>query len=278
MRLVAAILIVLGFAVVSGDVVSAASLKIAPQSYESSLQKGEVKKGYIDISNPESTSVRIKLEVQAFRQIDDQGSLEFFDSEQIKAGVKLDFETMTLGPREAYRVYFLLDASKLPSGDVFASLFASTIPADGAGSRQATRVGTLLLLQNGTPPARNATISTFVSKFFQVGDGLSAVIKVTNPAGDKQATGYVPNLTISTAPYGSKNVKGPLVFAGRTRTVNYATTGNYFGPMWFAAQTGDSSKGKLIFAVTGYWRWLAPLLLVLMLVIGSVLIRVKRKK
>jgi hypothetical protein len=276
-RLLYAVLLIAA-TLVSSDAAHAESLKIAPHSYEATIQKSEVKKGYIDVSNPDNTSVRIKLETQAFRQTDDQGSLEFFDSEQLSNGVKLDFQTLTLGPREAYRVYFLLDGSKLPEGDVFGAIFASTVPTTGAGTRQSTRVGTLLMLQNGTPTSRKADISSFATSFLHVGDGLSAKVAIHNPADPKKATGFIPNLTISTAPYGSKNVKGPLIFAGRTRTIDYVQTGNYFGPMWFAATSGESSKGRLILAITGYWQWLAPVLLTLLVVLGLSVRRIFGKK
>lgn len=265
----------LSFAV-APDVSAVSSLKIAPQSYEATLQKAEVKKGYVDVSNPTSETTRVKLEVQAFRQIADDGSLEFYDSEQVSAGVKLDFETMTLAPREAYRVYFLLDGNKLPQGDVFAAIFASTIPDAGPGSAQALRVGTLLILQNGTPSAHVANVVSFSTSWLQMGDGLSSSIVVTNPADPKSSTGFYPNITVSTAPYGSRGVKGPLLFVGRTRTVEYKTPGDYFGPIWFGANIGDSKQGQFIFAVTGYWRWLAPLLLVLLVVGSFIFVRVIR--
>ena len=260
------------------DVAHADSLKIAPHSYEATIQKSEVKKGYIDVSNPSTTSIKIKLETQAFRQIADDGSLEFYDSEQVRAGVKLDFETMTLGPREAYRVYFLLDGNKLPEGDVFGAILASTIPDAGPGSAQSLRVGTLLILQNGTPTAHEANVKSFTTSWLHIGEGLSSTIEVTNPADQKSSTGFFPNITVSTAPYGSRDVKGPLLFAGRTRTVEYKATGDYFGPIWFGANIGDSRQGRFIFAITGYWRWLAPVFIVILLVLGVVLTRLQTSR
>ncbi len=249
---------------------SALGLKIAPLSYEAELGKGEIKKGYVDISNPSSTPVKIKLESQAFRQIDDEGSLEFFDSEQIKQGVKLDFDTITVGAREAYRVYFLLDSAKLASGDNFAAIFASTIPQPGSGSVQAVRVGTLLSIQNGAVDARQGSVTSFVAQWFQVGEGLKAIAKIKNTADPQKATGFYPSIRASTAPYGSRTLKGPLIFAGRTRTVEIKNPGSYFGPVFLGARVGDSSQSALVFAVTGYWRWLAPLLGVAILVVGLV--------
>lgn len=276
-RLVALLLMVCGMSLMVAPQASAVqSLKIAPQSYEATLQKAEVKKGYVDVSNPTSDTIRVKLDVQAFRQIADDGSLEFYESEQVRAGVQLDFDTLTLGPREAYRVYFLLEGNKLPQGDVFAAVFGSVIPDPTAGSAQAIRVGTLLIVQNGTPAAHTANVIDFKTSWLHVGEGLSSSIVVTNPADPKTSTGFYPNITVSTAPYGSRDVKGPLLFAGRTRTVDYMATGNYFGPIWFGANIGDSRQGQFIFAVTGYWRWLAPLLLVLLVVGSFIFVRVIR--
>lgn len=255
----------------------ALGLKIAPHSYDATLAKGEVKKGYVDISNPDSTTVKVNLDVQAFRQIDDDGSLEFFDSEQLEAGIKLDYESFSLGPREAYRVYFLLDGTKLPPGDVFGAIFASTTPDNGAGSQQAVRVGTLLLLQNGTPGSREAEVVSFNSSFLHIGDGLSASFAIKNTADPRSSTGFTPSITVGRAPWGSETVKGPLVFAGRTRSVDYVSKGNYFGPIMLTASVGDNSKGQLVFAITGYWRWLAPVIAGVIAVLVGIAIRLRRR-
>ncbi|MEO5691294.1 MAG: hypothetical protein ABIQ64_03860 [Candidatus Saccharimonadales bacterium] len=263
------------FSVVTFSLPSAAlGLKIAPLSYEAELQKGEIKKGYVDISNPSSSSIKVKLEAQGFRQIDDEGSLEFFASEQIKAGVKLDFETITIGPREAYRVYFLLDSAKLAAGDNFGAIFASTIPVPGNGSTQSVRVGTILTVQNGASDARLGEVTSFVANWLQVGEELSATTTVKNTADPQKATGFYPSIQASTAPYGSRTIKGPLVFAGRTRTVEIQHPGAYFGPVLLGAHVGDSSRTSLVFAVTGYWRWLAPTIALVVIIFTLVYLRV----
>lgn len=252
---------------------SALGLKIAPLSYEAELQKGETKKGFVDISNPYSTPVQVKLEAQAFRQIDDEGSLEFFASEQITQGVRLDYNTITIGAREAYRVYFLLDGTKLGEGDSFAAIFASTVPKAQAGSAQSVRVGTILTIQNGTPVEHRADVVGFVAAWLQTGEGLRATLNVKNPSDPKEATGFYPTIRMATVPYGGRDVEGPLIFAGRTRSVEYSQPGNYFGPLWLSASVNESSKGQLILAVTGYWRWLAPILAVVFLTIIFILRR-----
>lgn len=257
--------------------VGALGLKIAPQKYESQLSSGETKKGFVDISNPESVPVTVDLDVQAFRQIDDEGSLEFFESEQLRAGVQLDYEQLSLGPRESFRVFFLLDGTKLPEGDVFGAILASTTPDDSAGSQQSVRVGTLLLLQNGTPGSREAEVVSFNSSFLHIGDGLTATFAIRNTADPRSSTGFTPSITVGRAPWGSETVKGPLVFAGRTRTVDYRVQGNYFGPIMLTASVGDNSKGQLVFAVTGYWRWLAPVIAGVIAIFIGIAIRLRRR-
>lgn len=256
--------------------VSAQSLKIAPLIYDdATLGKGEVKKGFVDISNPESTKNTVALQVKAFRQIDDEGGLEFYASEQVAAGVKLDFDRVTLEPRGAMRVYFVLDGAKLPQGDVFAAVLASTIPDGTAAAAQSVSVGTLLVIQNGTPSSHQADITSFTTSWLQIGDGLSAAMKLHNPADPKSATGFFPSVRVATQPYGATTVKGPLLFAGRTRSVEYRQNGNYFGPIYLKASVGSSEKGQIVFAVTGYWRWLAPALLVGVTMIALVMRRAR---
>lgn len=246
----------------------ALSLKIAPLEYTAELKKGDVKKGYIDISNPDAKSAKVALSVQAFRQIDNQGSLQFYDSEQLRAGVKLDFDTITLRAGEAMRVYFLLDGTKLPTGDVFGAIMASTVPEKSAGTAQVVSVGTLLMIQNGTPVAHTATIDSLSARWLQIGDAITARFAVTNPEGQKKSTGFSPQITVALRPYQVKGVQGPLLFAGRTRAVDYRQTGDYFGPMLLDVSYENSHQTKLMFVITGYWRWVAPLVAAAALVIG----------
>lgn len=262
--------------------VSAQSLKIAPLIYDdATLGKGEVKKGFVDISNPESTKNTVALQVKAFRQIDDEGGLEFYASEQVAAGVKLDFDRVTLEPRGAMRVYFVLDGAKLPQGDVFAAVLASTIPDGTAAAAQSVSVGTLLVIQNGTPSSHQADITSFTTSWLQIGDGLSAAMKLHNPADPKSATGFFPSVRVAIQPYGATTVKGPLLFAGRTRSVEYRQNGDYFGLIYLKASSGSSEKGQIVFAITGYWRWLAPIIaavVIMILVLGQRVRLVKHKK
>lgn len=260
-----ALVIMGGINLLSTAPAAADSLSIAPLHYKAKLAAGESKKGMVDITNPSAKPVEIQLHVQAFRQIDDNGGLEFYDSAEVAKGVKLDLTSIALGPHEGARIYFILDGNLLPSGDVFAAILANTVSdTSAAGSIPAAEVGTLLLLENGTPPKHHAKISSLNANWLQFGDAITMEMSVTNtdPAGGV-AIGFVPQITFLLKPHGGQTVDGPLLFAGRTRAVDYRHPGDYFGPILLHAEIGGHSQTKLIFAVTGYWRWLAPLLFVL---------------
>ncbi len=268
----ASMLVFLGVATLSllhTSSVSANSLSISPLQYKSKLAIGESKKGFIDVVNPSATEVEIKLKVQAFRQIDDQGGLEFYDNDAVSKGVKLDLTNVKLLPREGVRVYFILDGTVLPNGDVFAAIFASTVSVnDAIVSIPAAQVGTLLLLENGNPTAHNATIKSFDAHWFQLGEAVNSQITINNtdPPGGK-AIGFFPEIKFSLKPYNERTIDGPLLFAGRTRVVDYKQNGDYFGPILVQATVGGQTESRLIFAVTGYWQWLAPLILVTLIAI-----------
>ena len=118
MRLLLAVCCLLVGAFFVAPPVSAASLKVAPLEYRTTLKQGEKKKGFIDVSNPTKETVRVRTSAQAFRQIDDNGSLQFFDNEQVSAGVLLDLDEFELGPLEAVRMYFILDSTRCVRGDL----------------------------------------------------------------------------------------------------------------------------------------------------------------
>jgi hypothetical protein len=257
--------------------VDAASLQIQPTLYKDiSLKKGEKSKGFVDISNPTANKQEVTLSVQGYKQIDSTGALTFFDDEAIKRGVKLDLDNFELGPHDSIRVYFQLDGSLLPSGDVFAAIFARTIPAEGTVA-QAVQVGTLLVITNGTPPSHKATIAELSAPLFHWGDSIDATMVVTNPAEEGSATGFFPKIFVDLQPYSSKTVDGPLVFAGNSRSISYTQKGNYFGIMRLQVKTNADSKSTFLFAVTGFWRWLAPLILV-SIILAIFFMRQQRRK
>lgn len=260
---VAAVLFALLFInLLSTPVASAASLQISPLRYDAELTQGEKKKGFVDVTNPKTSAVVVRLSVQAFRQIDNNGSLEFYDSETIQKGILLDYEEVEIGPRETLHLAFLLDGTKLASGDNFAALFASTIPEEQGAGEQTVRVGTLLIIQNDTPSAHEAVIEDLSGSLLQFSDGLRVSFAVRNTAPAEQMTGFSPTITVKAWPYISDTVTGPLVFAGKSRTVDYVKKGNYLGLLPVKVKTGASEKVTYQLVITGYWRLLVPILLV----------------
>lgn len=240
--------------------VSAATLKISPLRYDTTLKAGEVQKGFVDITNPTADTTTVKLSVQAFRQTDNSGSLEFYDNETVKSGILLDYSDVELGPRETLHLAFLIDGSKLPSGDTFAAIFATSVPDNDAAGQQTVKVGTLLIITNGTPSAHNAVIENLTGSLFQLGNGLHITFDVHNTAEIASATGFTPMITVKAWPYVHETVTGPLVFAGRTRTVDYSKAGDYLGILAIHVKTGDSEQVIYRVAITGFWRFVLPII------------------
>lgn len=269
--------------VCTGDSVlalSSQSLKIQPLSYRESLKQAEKKKAYVDIANPNDHAITIDLSVKAFEQIDNEGSLRFYDDERLAAGIHLDLDSAELQPKDVLRLYFVVDGEKLPTGDVFAAIFASTRPAEGSETSVAmsSQVGTLLFLTNGTPPSRSAVIESIETIPVQIGESIDGVIAVRNTAPAGRATGFFPMITVQPAPYEAKEVTGPLLFAGRTRQIHYRQPGDYFGLVNLRVASGSSEQSRWIFVMTGYWRWAAPGLLLLASALIVLLVRRKHSR
>lgn len=235
---------------------AADGLSIGPLEYKTSLKPGEFKKGFVVIQNQSASGVEVHLRTEAFKQVNDQGGLQFYTDPAVSAGVKLDLDDIEIPTRAGARIYFELDGAKLPSGDVFAAILATTAGAAHAVTIPSVQVGTLLLIENGTPPSHDAAIQNLQAPWLQVGTKLTAQFRVQNTDQANKLTGFEPHITVTSWPYGRRVVSGPLIFAGRSREVAYTQPGNYFGPMLLKVKTGSSEKTQFIFAVTGYWRWL----------------------
>jgi len=258
----------------------ASGMSMAPLEYKTSLKQDEYKKGYVDIVNPDAAKVDVQLEVQAFKQVDSSGGLEFYNDDVLKKGIQLDLSHIELGPNEGARIYFQLDADKLPSGDVFAAILAGpSLSKKNVQTIPSARAGTLLMIENGTPPPHHAEVNSLQTNFWQFGDKIQArfEVKNTDPAGGK-ALGFIPKIDISLAPYSKKTIDGPLVFAGNTREVAYSQPGSYFGPMVVRASIDGHASSRLVFAITGYWRWLAPVILCSIVVIIFVFNRILQNR
>lgn len=242
----------------------AESLRIQPLQYQTELKKGEKKKGYVDIANPSNETVTVNLYVNGFSQVDDHGNLTFFDNEQISDGLLLDYDTATIGAHQALRLYFIADGTKLPTGDVFGVIFAETKSAGRPGTNTTVRVGSLVMITNQTPGPRDAEITKLDIPFMQVGDGVGGVIAVKNPAPKKTATGFFPAMTVELISWGGKqDFQGPLVFAHNTRTFDFYMPANLFGFYLVKVKANNAEKSTVVFLMTGWWKIVAPLLVVL---------------
>lgn len=253
--------------------VAAESLRIQPLSYQTDLKKGEKKKGFVDIANPSNETVTVNLYVNGFSQINDKGELTFFDSEQIRKGILLDYETAAIGPRQTLRLYFIADGTKLPVGDVFGVIFAETQSAQRPGTNTTVRVGSLMMITNQTPGPRHAQIEKLDVAPFQLGDGVGGVVAVKNAAPKGAATGFFPDMTVELVSWGGKqSFRGPLVFADNTRTFDFYMPTNLFGFYQVKVKANDAEKTAVIFVMTGWWKMLAPALLAV-IVAGAVLLK-----
>lgn len=258
--------------------VHAATLKISPLRYDATLASGEKKKGYVDVTNPSGSATTVKLSVQAFRQIDDEGSLEFYDNDAVSSGVKLDYTEVEIGSRETLHLAFLLDGSRLPEGDVFAAIFAAAEPSVQGAAEQTPKVGTLLILSNGTPAEHTAIAEQLSVPWFQLGSDFSAHFAVKNTSNQSENNGFTPEITVSVWPYISDTVKGPLVFSGRTRQVDYVKSGNFIGVVRASVKTGSSEQAAYTLLITGYWRWILPLILAMIVGVIFVVRKLLRRR
>lgn len=259
------LLLMLAVAGIYAAPAEAASLRLQPLAYEAAFESGTKQKGFIDISNPSGENVRLQASVQAYRQTDDRGSLEFYDDPRISSGITPDLEVFDLGPREAVRMYFLIDGEVLPPGDVFAALMISTVPQAGvaSGTVESVRLGTLLTLVNGDPGPREARVEALDAAWLQTGSQVKGRYTIRNTADTASVSGFFPEVTATLEPFGasSKN-QAPLVMAGRQRQAEFHIPGSRLGIYKLSVRHGQNSQSRWVVAVTGYWRWLAPLIVV----------------
>lgn len=238
-------------ALLSASSTYALGLKVAPLEYRTELKKGERQKGFIDISNPSGQTMVVEVSVRAFKQINDDGGLRFYDDAHVEAGIVPELDRFELGPREAIRAYFTIDGAKLPDGDVYAAVFFSTAPAQAkSGVGQQVRVGTLLSIVNRTPGERKAIVSALDIPFFQADDSIRGTYSIMN-TGDHDG-GFYPDVIISAWPSNEKvRKKSGLVFGGHTRE-NPFTFEAGFGIRRVTVSYGSSSRSQWVVALPAW--------------------------
>jgi hypothetical protein len=274
----AACLVIMAAVLATPPSAGALGLKVSPLKYEEQIEPGSQKTGYVDVSNPNDGTVTVNTDVEAFRQTDIDGNLEYYEAERINKGIQFDVDQFQLAPREAARIFFAIDGSALPEGGVYAALLfsvGSEPPDEGEASSIGTtsRVGTLLILQNGDNGVRTGEISGVDVPFWQFGDGIQGNVEFT--AADKERSiAFQPKLDSSLPIVGEREMDTGLVFPGNTRRFELDRTGRYSGvfPVEVTEEaTGDTTRSWVV-AATGIWQILAPLILVV-LIANLVLLR-----
>ena len=251
--------------------VSALSLQLRPLEVKTTIPSGETQKGYVDISNPSAQSITVKTYVSAFLQVNDAGDLEFYNDPEVQAGITPDFSQLTIGSHEAYRLYYVLNGAKLPSGNVFAVLFfETTSPSVNNGVTPALRVGTLFSIVNGTPSEHSATITGLSVPFWQLGGKVEGAYTVKNTGKAINSTGFYPEVAIDISPLDQRqNVASSLVFAGRERQTDFSVTTGRFGFYKVRASFEGSTRETWIFVATP-WQLVLVLLVLSGLIVGGV--------
>ncbi|HEV2354771.1 MAG TPA: hypothetical protein VGR89_11035 [Puia sp.] len=266
----------LGFATFffAGSVAAnAPALQVAPLSYTGNLKPGIVESGYVDVANPSDESIQVTSSVQGFRQIDTRGDLSFYDSASLSQAISISLPSFALGPREAIRVGFTIDPSKLPHGGVYGAIFFRTVPSAQNSSSsfilQSANVGTLLILNNGHAPPPPSSVSLKMG-LFQFGNGLSGTASFKNLSSTVTGVGVRPALRTKVTPWGTNiPFNSGLVLPAVTRDFAFNTTGSYFGilPVTVSDPVTGANSTAWVFALTGLYRLIAPLVIVLLVLL-----------
>ena len=265
-RALASLLAGFGLAILAASpaVAATATLQLAPLKYQATLHAGSPQTGYVTVSNPSDTAITVRSQVQAVHQTGTNGDLTFNDDAAITAAITISADNVTLAPHEAVNFQFLINPDKLPQGGVYASIFFRTVPpTSGLGTEVLTsaRVGTLLLLDNGNSGTRRGTIDELKLPWLAIGPELIGTALYRN-------TGTVarnPHLAARVSTWGSPQVvDGPYILPQATRLVHIQLKGSYLGPIHVViseTETGASAQFWTL-AITGFWVWLLPLLIV----------------
>jgi hypothetical protein len=269
-------LALIGSFVQHGGTAGALALKIAPLEYKTTLEKDERKKGFIDISNPSGSSIDVSVEVQAFKQINDDGGLQFYDEGLLQKGIKPELKDFELGPREAIRLFFTVNGKVLPEGDVYAAIFFATSPSGpNSGVGQSVRVGTLISIINENPGSRKAEVTGLEIPFLNLTDGSvqgSYSIRNTGP----KDTGFYPIVSVSAWPSTERKDKtASLVFGGHERSNDFTYDTGY-GIHRISVSYAKSAKSAWV-VVTPPWVMVLAGIVVLIIITEIILFARRRK-
>ena len=265
---------VMAVSVLYGQSASAVGLKLAPLEYRVVLKKDEVQRGFVDISNPSSLPVTVAIDVQAFKQINDDGGLAFYDDTSIASAIKPEKKRLDLDSRQAVRLYFSVDGRLLPKGDVYGAIFFKTEPKrERSGVGQSVRVGTLLSIINQNPSERKAEITGASLPLVQLSDTVEGTYTVKNTGAS--GNGFYPLVNVSAWPgTAKKDIESSLVFGGRERTNDMNLTLGY-GIHRIDVSYGESVQSRWVVTLA---PWMVITGLLIIVVIGIELFLLRRRR
>ncbi len=262
-------------AICSVNVGAVASLLIQPLQVKTTIQPSETQKGFLDIGNPGAQSVIVKTSVQAFKQINNTGELEFYNDSQMAAGIIPDLSTFVIGPHETYRMYYALNGTKLPAGDSFAVLFFETVMHASGGVSPEVRVGTLLSITNGTPGDRKAAITGLSVPFFQLDNAVKGTYRIKNTGDTTKSTGFYPDVDVKITPFDqSQKVTSSLIFTGNERDNAFTVATHKIGFYKVHVAFGTTSREVWVF-IASPWQ-IVLIMLVLFAIIFALFSYKKR--
>jgi len=244
-------------------------LRLSPLKYTEHLQLGHPKIGWIEADNPTGATAHVELEVQAFRQINDRGELEYYNDERLKSAITPALPSFDLGAREAIRVKFTIDPNRLGPGGAYGVIFLRVSSGNPAASQINTtaRIGTLLILDVAGGGTKSGYITSLAVAGFVYGSRpvLPVDFSYTNTGKGAAALAFAPDLKATLGWFGkAQHFTGPFVFPDRKRSAQIKVAlGDRFGPTRLSIQDTSGRSGpatRWVFLVTGIWTWLSPLL------------------
>ncbi|HEX3082606.1 MAG TPA: hypothetical protein VHQ86_05115 [Candidatus Saccharimonadia bacterium] len=261
------------------------ALRLSPLKYTATLELGHPKIGYIEADNPTGATMHVTVEVEAFRQINDRGELEYYPDERLAAAIQPGLSSFDLGPREAIRVKFTIDPNRLGPGGAYGVIFLRTTSGSHTASQINTseRIGTLLILNvPGAGTTAGRILDLHLPTFVYGKTTLPLAFSYQNTGQGSGALAFTPSLTTATGwralPH---TITGPFVFPGRTRQgQTNLVLGNQFGLIPVSIQDTTPGTPKYpthwIIAVSGFWTWLLPVLLIVLFVAAIVWLSCRR--
>jgi hypothetical protein len=257
-------------------------LRIAPLEYRQHLDLGRLKTGVIDASNPTGSSMHVQVQVQAFRQLNDRGELQYYDDGRITSAITPAASGFDIGPREAVRTKFTIDPNKLGDGGAYAVIFLRTSDDQTAPGQISTsaRVGTLLVLDVGSGGTHTGRLNLDGLPALHLGgSSLPLGYSYANTGHGSKALAFAPQITASTTWSPPRKLTGPFVFPGRTRhqSANLPLA-NQLGPVQIRLTDGSGGSpatSRWVFVVTGIWIWLLPIIVILL--ISLILVALRKK-